>query len=86
RRRARNVVLTRSEEGSAPAARRGGRGRERPAARPAPAGQAAEGADSSGAEQGVQVVQRRVGVKVGRNDPCPCGSGKKYKHCHGRNQ
>ena len=21
---------------------------------------------------------------VGRNDPCPCGSGKKYKHCHGR--
>ena len=26
----------------------------------------------------------RVGPKVGRNDPCPCGSGKKYKHCHGR--
>ncbi|MBC7259497.1 MAG: preprotein translocase subunit SecA [Chloroflexi bacterium] len=25
-----------------------------------------------------------VGQKVGRNDPCPCGSGKKYKHCHGR--
>ena len=25
----------------------------------------------------------RQGVKVGRNDPCPCGSGKKYKHCHG---
>ncbi|MBS9435747.1 preprotein translocase subunit SecA [Photorhabdus noenieputensis] len=24
--------------------------------------------------------------KVGRNDPCPCGSGKKYKHCHGRLQ
>ncbi len=23
-------------------------------------------------------------AKVGRNDPCPCGSGKKYKHCHGR--
>ncbi|EHF5014924.1 hypothetical protein AA621_005056, partial [Enterobacter hormaechei] len=22
--------------------------------------------------------------KVGRNDPCPCGSGKKYKACHGR--
>ncbi|MBM5574520.1 hypothetical protein GKO28_09715 [Deefgea sp. CFH1-16] len=21
---------------------------------------------------------------VGRNDPCPCGSGKKYKHCHGQ--
>lgn len=26
----------------------------------------------------------KVGEKVGRNDPCPCGSGKKYKHCHGR--
>ncbi|MFQ5799089.1 MAG: preprotein translocase subunit SecA [Bacteroidota bacterium] len=26
----------------------------------------------------------RVGVKIGRNEPCPCGSGKKYKHCHGR--
>ena len=25
----------------------------------------------------------RVGPKVGRNDPCPCGSGKKYKKCHG---
>ncbi len=24
------------------------------------------------------------GMNVGRNDPCPCGSGKKYKHCHGR--
>lgn len=27
----------------------------------------------------------RRSVNVGRNDPCPCGSGKKYKHCHGRN-
>ncbi len=26
----------------------------------------------------------REGDKIGRNDPCPCGSGKKYKHCHGR--
>ncbi|MBS1270298.1 MAG: Protein translocase subunit SecA [Gammaproteobacteria bacterium] len=26
----------------------------------------------------------RQGRKVGRNEPCPCGSGKKYKHCHGR--
>jgi len=26
----------------------------------------------------------RSGPKVGRNDPCPCGSGKKYKHCCGR--
>jgi len=27
---------------------------------------------------------RRFGNKIGRNDPCPCGSGKKYKQCHGR--
>jgi uncharacterized protein YecA (UPF0149 family) len=27
--------------------------------------------------------QKRAVPKVGRNDPCPCGSGKKYKKCHG---
>jgi preprotein translocase subunit SecA len=26
----------------------------------------------------------RPGQKVGRNDPCPCGSGRKYKQCHGK--
>jgi len=26
----------------------------------------------------------QVGMKVGRNDPCPCGSGKKFKQCHGK--
>jgi hypothetical protein len=26
------------------------------------------------------------GKKIGRNDPCPCGSGKKYKYCHGKNK
>ena len=30
------------------------------------------------------VTLRRAAPKVGRNDPCPCGSGKKYKHCCGR--
>jgi preprotein translocase subunit SecA len=29
------------------------------------------------------VTIRREMPKVGRNDPCPCGSGKKYKQCHG---
>jgi preprotein translocase subunit SecA len=29
-------------------------------------------------------VAANAGPKVGRNDPCPCGSGKKYKHCHGQ--
>ncbi len=37
--------------------------------------------------EGAPVVQtyRRKEKKIGRNDPCPCGSGKKYKQCHGRN-
>ena len=29
---------------------------------------------------------RNRGERVGRNDPCPCGSGKKYKNCHMRQQ
>ncbi len=33
--------------------------------------------------QGQKVQQIRAEPKVGRNDPCPCGSGKKYKNCHG---
>ena len=37
------------------------------------------------AEATPQAVQvKRSQPKVGRNDPCPCGSGKKYKYCHGR--
>ncbi len=35
-------------------------------------------------QQGVKVQPIRVEEKIGRNDPCPCGSGKKYKQCHGR--
>jgi SEC-C motif-containing protein len=31
-----------------------------------------------------QAPQKRTEPKVGRNDPCPCGSGKKFKKCHGR--
>jgi preprotein translocase subunit SecA len=27
---------------------------------------------------------RNAAPKIGRNDPCPCGSGKKFKHCHGQ--
>lgn len=37
------------------------------------------------AATGSGVTVRRVTEKVGRNDPCPCGSGKKYKNCCGRN-
>lgn len=35
------------------------------------------------AQESKQGTVRRVDPKVGRNDPCPCGSGKKYKKCHG---
>lgn len=34
--------------------------------------------------ENIEQKPRRVEKKVGRNDPCPCGSGKKYKRCHGR--
>ncbi|MFW6274752.1 MAG: preprotein translocase subunit SecA [Spirochaetota bacterium] len=43
---------------------------------------AAGGGGGASQPQGAQV--KRTVPKVGRNDPCPCGSGKKYKHCHGR--
>ncbi len=43
-----------------------------------------KGSAPSGQSSPVQV--KRTAPKVGRNDPCPCGSGKKYKHCHGRGE
>ena len=39
---------------------------------------------NGGASQPEQVQVKRAVPKVGRNDPCPCGSGKKYKYCHGQ--
>ncbi|WP_027091812.1 preprotein translocase subunit SecA [Cohnella thermotolerans] len=36
------------------------------------------------AEQGPKRPAKRAEERIGRNDPCPCGSGKKYKMCHGR--
>ena len=39
----------------------------------------------AGAAQAEAPKPVRAGAKVGRNDPCPCGSGKKYKKCHGVN-
>ena len=44
-----------------------------------------EPVDKAQATSGVATV-RNVLPKVGRNDACPCGSGKKYKHCHGQIQ
>jgi len=42
-----------------------------------------EAARFAGAGGSSEPAQRNAGSKVGRNDPCPCGSGKKYKKCHG---
>ena len=42
-----------------------------------------QGAAAGGEEAGKVKTVVRDQPKVGRNDPCPCGSGKKYKKCHG---
>ncbi len=42
-----------------------------------------EALGTANADSGSQPIVN-AGPKVGRNDPCPCGSGKKYKHCHGK--
>ena len=53
------------------------------------------GLDAQGRPQRVPLVTDQSGnvvpmepirnePKIGRNEPCPCGSGKKYKHCHGQ--
>jgi preprotein translocase subunit SecA len=44
------------------------------------------GGGGGGPEKDKKPEPVRVDKKVGRNDPCPCGSGKKYKNCHGRQQ
>ena len=44
----------------------------------------AAGSATNARSQGDNVTVRRTMPKVGRNDPCPCGSGKKFKQCHGR--
>ena len=45
---------------------------------------ASEGGGKAQPRQPQKLAPIRVEKKVGRNDPCPCGSGKKYKNCHGR--
>ncbi len=53
----------------------------RPAGSPRGRGLAAAGSEGTDSAKQAPV---RTGPKVGRNSPCPCGSGKKFKHCHGR--
>ena len=63
-----------------PGGRRGATASPPPLAPPPPRHMATN-RDEGGARAPSQ--QRRMEQKVGRNDPCPCGSGKKYKKCHG---
>jgi preprotein translocase subunit SecA len=53
-----------------------------PSSSPGAFARQAQPREAQGGTDAVQTV-RREGPKVGRNDPCPCGSGKKYKKCHG---
>jgi uncharacterized protein YchJ len=53
-----------------------------PSAQQSAFAQKAQPREASGGTDEVQTI-KRDGPKVGRNDPCPCGSGKKYKKCHG---
>ena len=57
--------------------------RKAAAAKGGPGGMPAETPKES--REGRHEPVRRSGAKVGRNDPCPCGSGKKYKNCCGKN-
>ncbi|MCW3125363.1 MAG: secA, partial [Bacteroidetes bacterium] len=53
-------------------------------------GSPSQGQVQQGQPQQAEPVKKlepiRVGDKIGRNDPCPCGSGKKYKNCHGKDE
>jgi preprotein translocase subunit SecA len=52
--------------------------------RPEGAGAVTEAEPAQGAARANPTPFVRRERKVGRNEPCPCGSGKKYKQCHGR--
>ncbi len=57
-----------------------------PAQKPLMAAPAQSQRPNASQGEGPRQPVKRDGVKVGRNDPCPCGSGKKYKNCHGKNE
>ncbi len=62
----------------------GASGQELPAAEPAPAGAPNPGGGAAALSTSLGRMPSGGGVpEVGRNEPCPCGSGKKYKKCHG---
>ena len=58
----------------------------RPAAQPAPARELTEGRELTTNSPEGAAKPRTAAARPGRNDPCPCGSGKKYKNCCGKNE
>ncbi|OGS08527.1 MAG: preprotein translocase subunit SecA [Elusimicrobia bacterium RIFOXYA12_FULL_51_18] len=60
-----------------------------PVVRPRPAGEESGGQPAGGAQPAKPTAkkpqEKYANLKIGRNDSCPCGSGKKYKKCHGAN-
>ena len=73
--------LLREDAPTAPTANASLRARQ---PQPAMAGVAMEGDGDGAGEVSIDLPARRSLPKVGRNEPCPCGSGKKYKNCCGR--
>jgi preprotein translocase subunit SecA len=78
----RAAPLTLNNPGAAPASPFGAP-RAAAGPRPAPAMGNAPQPARTGGDDVIKTVKRED-PKVGRNDPCPCGSGKKYKKCHGQ--
>jgi preprotein translocase subunit SecA len=81
----RRPPLVLNDPGAAPTPIFGSSARPRdpfPAAAPSPSSRAPQPARVGGDDAAIKTV-RRDEPKVGRNDPCPCGSGKKFKKCHG---
>ncbi|MBM61475.1 MAG: preprotein translocase subunit SecA [Acidobacteria bacterium] len=58
-------------------------GRPQPTRTPAASARGAGGGAGGAGRSAAAAPAAGGAAKVGRNDPCPCGSGKKYKHCHG---
>jgi len=47
-------------------------------------GDESTGGSGGGVQAAPKAQPAKAEKRVGRNDPCPCGSGKKYKNCHGK--
>jgi preprotein translocase subunit SecA len=84
RRSSRSVSSVQSASHSSIGSFGAGASGSQPIARSRSEGARSEGARSEGTSRPEGATVVRTQPKVGRNDPCPCGSGKKYKLCHGR--